>query len=164
MIDTYLPQVVFMWSWYFLAEIFTDHWRLSKHCKGFVGHCIHLYGRYPDLFQRSRRTPYFGQKGFTVARRRGSILKPEKCFFEKPSIEYLSMIISQDKIQMNPRNDCTSLTHFRIGHSNVPQRRTGIHFFSGFILADYHAVIFDGMASRKNISPVSKIVSSSRAM
>jgi len=29
-------------------------------------------------------------------------LKPEKCFFEKPSIEYLGMIISQDKIQMDP--------------------------------------------------------------
>jgi len=29
-------------------------------------------------------------------------LKPEKCFFEKPSIEYLGMIISQNKIQMDP--------------------------------------------------------------
>src|SRR5882724_1322440 len=29
-------------------------------------------------------------------------LKLEKCFFEKPSIEYLGMIISQDKIQMDP--------------------------------------------------------------
>jgi len=29
-------------------------------------------------------------------------LKPEKCFFEKPSIKYLGMIISQDKIQMDP--------------------------------------------------------------
>jgi len=29
-------------------------------------------------------------------------LKPEKCFFEKSSIEYLGMIISQDKIQMDP--------------------------------------------------------------
>jgi len=29
-------------------------------------------------------------------------LKPEKCFFEKPSIEYLSMIISQDQTQMDP--------------------------------------------------------------
>jgi len=29
-------------------------------------------------------------------------LKPEKCFFEKSSIEYLGMIISQDQIQMDP--------------------------------------------------------------
>src|SRR5882724_6197738 len=29
-------------------------------------------------------------------------LKPEKCFFEKSSIKYLGMIISQDKIQMDP--------------------------------------------------------------
>ena len=29
-------------------------------------------------------------------------LKPEKCFFKKSSIKYLSMIISQDKIQMDP--------------------------------------------------------------
>jgi len=49
----------------------------------------HLHGRYPHLFQGSRRTPYPGQKGVTTAPRRRSILKPEKCFFEKPSIEYL---------------------------------------------------------------------------
>ena len=29
----------FMWSQYLLAKIFTNHWWLSKHCKGFVGHC-----------------------------------------------------------------------------------------------------------------------------
>jgi len=29
-------------------------------------------------------------------------LKPEKCFFEQPSIEYLSMIITHDKVQMDP--------------------------------------------------------------
>jgi len=29
-------------------------------------------------------------------------LKPEKCFFEQSSIEYLGMIITHDKVQMDP--------------------------------------------------------------
>jgi len=36
-------------------------------------------------------------------------LKPEKCFFEKPSIEYIGMIISQDMIQMDPAKLSTVL-------------------------------------------------------
>jgi len=45
----------------------------------------------------------------------GSIfLKPEKCFFEKPSIEYLGMIISQNKIPDGSRQTFGST---RMAHS-----------------------------------------------
>jgi len=44
----------------------------------------------------------FGQKSVTMPRRRRSILKTEKCFFEQSSIEYLGMIITHDKVQMDP--------------------------------------------------------------
>jgi len=37
-------------------------------------------------------------------------LKPKKCFFEKSSIEYLGMIISQDKIQMDPTQGFAHIT------------------------------------------------------
>jgi len=65
-------------------------------------------------------------------------LKLEKCFFEKPSIEYLGMIISQNKIQMDPAKlsavlnwptpKCVKDVQSFLGFGNFYQR-----FIQGFV-------------------------------
>jgi len=51
-----------------------------------------------SLFPKDLKNTHFGQKGFYSGLEEEDLffLKPEKCFFEKPSIEYIGMIISQN--------------------------------------------------------------------
>jgi hypothetical protein len=53
-------------------------------------------------------------------------LKPEKCEFEKEEIEYLGVIIGQNKIRMDPGK------LKGIADWPVPQNPTEVHQFLGF--------------------------------
>jgi Reverse transcriptase (RNA-dependent DNA polymerase) len=57
----------------------------------------------------------------------GLSLKPEKCKFEKTSIEYLGVVISQDSIMMDP----VKVT--RVSEWPVPTTKKEVQSFLGFV-------------------------------
>jgi Reverse transcriptase (RNA-dependent DNA polymerase) len=62
-------------------------------------------------------------------------LKPEKCFFEKKSIEYLSMIISDNQVHMDPAKVAT------IMEWPTPKTVKDIPSFLGFSNFYHHFIL-----------------------
>ena len=62
-----------------------------------------------------------------ILQKHGLSLKPEKCEFEKTSVEYLGVVISHDSVKMDPAKVA------RVSEWPTPSNKKEVQSFLGFI-------------------------------